>query len=61
MAQNKNFKKFPIRLDRSFSEEVDKCVFYTKSPSKHQYILDAIKEKVERDKAKLKEQQIILR
>jgi hypothetical protein len=44
---------FPLRLDKKFSEQIDNLVFFTKAPSKHQYILDAIAEKMERDKIQL--------
>jgi hypothetical protein len=45
----KNIKRFPLKLEVNFSEEVDSCVFYSKSPSKHQYIIDALREQVKRD------------
>jgi Leu/Phe-tRNA-protein transferase len=55
VAKKKDFKNFPIRLNLAFSNDIDNCVFYTKSASKHQYILDAIREKVDRDKEKFKD------
>lgn len=45
----KDVKTFPLRLDSNFSNVIDKAVFFTKTSSKHQYVLDAIKEKIERD------------
>lgn len=48
--EKKQIKRFPLRLEEEFSTEIDNCVFYTKYSSKHQYIIDAIKEKIERDK-----------
>lgn len=52
MTDDRQVKKFPLRLEISFSKEIDSYVFYTESPSKHQYIIDAIKEKIARDKIK---------
>lgn len=46
---------FPLRLVNESSEEIDWYVFHTGSKSKHQYILDAIAEKIAKDKANLKE------
>lgn len=48
-ASKRDFKRFPLRLEKVFSDEIDRCVFHSKALSKHQYILDAIKEKVARD------------
>jgi hypothetical protein len=51
-------KRFPLRLKSDFSEEIDSCVFYSNAPSKHQYIIEAIREKVERDKVTYKKSAI---
>ncbi|TVX85961.1 hypothetical protein [Paenibacillus agilis] len=63
MAKNikKDVKIFPLRLEPTFSKEVDTLVFYTDADSKHQYILDAIIEKMERDRKspKFKERQAL--
>lgn len=54
--QNKqDIKTFPLRLKEDFSIEIDTCVYQLKtiskiSISKHQYILDAVREKMDRDK-----------
>ncbi|MCY9545273.1 hypothetical protein M5X02_32105, partial [Paenibacillus alvei] len=55
----KDIKTFPLRLEYNFSKEIDALVFYTDSPSKHQYILDAINEKMSRDRnsQKMRERQ----
>jgi hypothetical protein len=50
ISEKQTVKRFPVKLESTFSQAIDDCVFYTKSPSKHQYILDAIREKVDRDK-----------
>lgn len=47
--KEKTGKTFPLRLKKDFSEEIDNVVFLTKAESKHQYIMNAIKEKMERD------------
>ncbi|MGG4105119.1 hypothetical protein AAXB25_14480 [Paenibacillus lautus] len=57
-------KRFPVRLKDSFSEEIDWVIFHMNSASKnstskHQYILDAISEKMERDKDALKKKGIV--
>lgn len=42
-------KTFPLRLEVAFSDDIDKVVFHTKSPSKHEYIMEAIRDKVKKD------------
>lgn len=49
-----DLKRFPMKFDPSYSNEIDFYVFHTKASSKHQYILEAIQEKIERDKYLLK-------
>lgn len=46
-------KVFPLRLSEGLSQKIDWFVFHTKASSKHQYIIDAINEKMQRDKAQL--------
>lgn len=48
----KKIKTFPLKLEDRFNEIIDKSVFFTKAPTKHQYIIEAIREKVERDNEK---------
>lgn len=48
----KNTKTFPMRFNIKYSAVIDRAVFYTKAGSKHEYILEAINEKIERDNKK---------
>lgn len=52
MSKKKDVKTFPLRLENSFSTTIDKAVFFTDADSKHQYILDAVREKIKRDNDK---------
>lgn len=45
----KEYKTFPLKLPNSFNDKIDKAVFFSETPTKHQFILDAIKEKLEND------------
>ncbi|WP_179089098.1 hypothetical protein [Paenibacillus odorifer] len=57
VKEKKDIKTFPLTLEIPFSKEIDAYVFYTNADTKHQYIVDAIKEKIERDKLALSKAQ----
>lgn len=42
-------KKFPIDLELSFNKKLDLAVLQSDVETKHQYIINAIKEKMERE------------
>lgn len=42
-------KTFPLKLDPALDDEINSFVFHTKAKSKQKYIIDAVREKMERD------------
>lgn len=40
---------FPLKLEESLSRKIDNAVYVTNAYSKHQYILDAINDKLVKD------------
>lgn len=54
VEKNKGYKRFPLRLSEDFSNRIDKFVYHTPARSKHQYIIQAVIEKMESDQLKYK-------
>jgi predicted transcriptional regulator len=52
-AKNKDVITFPIKLDSNLHQNLSIVALFT-NKSKHQYILDAVAEKVQQDLQKLK-------
>lgn len=44
-------KTFPVRMDEPFNNELEQALRHSTLKSKHAYILKAIAEKIERDRA----------
>lgn len=49
--QSIKIKTFPLRMDEPFSLEIDKALRYSTLKTKHDFIMKAICEKIERDRA----------
>jgi hypothetical protein len=47
---------FPLRLNADLNEEIDTAVFFTKAKSKHEYVINAVKEKLQRDMEHLEDE-----
>ncbi|WP_090739432.1 hypothetical protein [Paenibacillus sp. Mc5Re-14] len=52
-------KTFPLKFEDNFSEKINWFVFHMKSESKQQYIIDAIRDKMEKDEIALRKKGII--
>lgn len=50
MSDEKKTKTvFPLRLEEDLNKSINKAVFLSEAKSKHQYIIDAVVEKMQRD------------
>lgn len=57
-SPTKKNKTFPLRIDEELNDVIDTTVFLTKAKSKHQYIINAVKEKLYRDMEGLRDGKI---
>jgi hypothetical protein len=49
-SESKKIKTFPLRLEEAFNDNIDEIVYLTKAKSKQQYILNAVKNQIEKDR-----------
>lgn len=49
MEDRRKIKTFPLKLELGFNKKIDLAVLNSDNISKHQYILDAINEKIQRE------------
>jgi hypothetical protein len=50
ISESKKIKTFPLRLEESFNDKIDEIVFLTKAKSKQQYILNAVRNQIQKDR-----------
>jgi hypothetical protein len=50
ISESKKIKTFQLRLEESFNDNIDEIVFLTKAKSKQQYILNAVRNQIQKDR-----------